>query len=292
MISYARPFHYPLVVHARKRPAEPLPPLNIVNALMFAITMAVALMSCPGTDLPTDSPPLTGSWRCCSPSLNGIGHHGRLSPPVGAQDLRGALERCGCCCWCSAPWRCRTAPSIWCSGHRRHHLHVDDEDEDPYSARRGFWFSHIGWMLREYPSGKPDFSNIPDLKRDPMLAFQHRYYLPLLLLANFGLPLLAGPDLPRRARHDAAGRRRAAGVEPPRHLLHQLAGAHVGHAALHRGELGARQPGAGGVHLRRGLPQLPPHLRARLPQRRALVAVGPDQVVHQRPGATSASRGA
>jgi len=80
----------------------------------------------------------------------------------------------------------------WCSGHRTHHLHVDDVDLDPYSARRGFWFSHIGWMLREYPSGKPDFTNIPDLKKDPMLAFQHRHYVPLALAANFGLPLLAG----------------------------------------------------------------------------------------------------
>jgi stearoyl-CoA desaturase (delta-9 desaturase) len=80
----------------------------------------------------------------------------------------------------------------WCSGHRRHHLHVDDEDRDPYSARRGFWFSHIGWMLRAYPSGRDDFSNIPDLKKDPLLAFQHRYYVPLAVSVNFGLPLAAG----------------------------------------------------------------------------------------------------
>jgi stearoyl-CoA desaturase (delta-9 desaturase) len=80
----------------------------------------------------------------------------------------------------------------WCSGHRAHHLHVDDVDRDPYSARRGFWFSHIGWMLREYPSGTPDLSNIPDLRKDPLLAFQHRYYVPLALAANFGLPLVAG----------------------------------------------------------------------------------------------------
>jgi stearoyl-CoA desaturase (delta-9 desaturase) len=80
----------------------------------------------------------------------------------------------------------------WCSGHRTHHLHVDDVDLDPYSARRGFWFSHIGWMLREYPSGVPDFSNIPDLKKDRLLAFQHRYYVPLAVGLNFGLPMLAG----------------------------------------------------------------------------------------------------
>jgi stearoyl-CoA desaturase (Delta-9 desaturase) len=80
----------------------------------------------------------------------------------------------------------------WSSGHRTHHRHVDDEDRDPYSARRGFWFSHIGWMLREYPSGKPDFTNIPDLRKDRMLAFQHHYYVPLALAANLGLPLIAG----------------------------------------------------------------------------------------------------
>jgi stearoyl-CoA desaturase (Delta-9 desaturase) len=81
---------------------------------------------------------------------------------------------------------------VWASGHRAHHLNVDDIDKDPYSIKRGFWFAHIGWMVREYESGKPDFANIPDLRRDPMLAFQHRFYLPLALLINFGLPLLAG----------------------------------------------------------------------------------------------------
>jgi stearoyl-CoA desaturase (delta-9 desaturase) len=80
----------------------------------------------------------------------------------------------------------------WASGHRRHHLHVDDVDRDPYSARRGFWFSHIGWMIREYPSGMNEFSNIPDLKRDPLLAFQHRFYVPLAVGLNVGLPILAG----------------------------------------------------------------------------------------------------
>lgn len=64
----------------------------------------------------------------------------------------------------------------WCSGHRIHHRHVDDEYDDPYSARRGFWFSHIGWMLRKYPSGQYDYKNIPDLKKDKLLTLQHKYY--------------------------------------------------------------------------------------------------------------------
>ena len=81
---------------------------------------------------------------------------------------------------------------VWCSSHRVHHLHVDHVDKDPYSASRGFWFSHIGWMLRYYPSGNPDFSNARDLERDPLLAFQQRHYLMIALAVNFGLTFAAG----------------------------------------------------------------------------------------------------
>lgn len=81
---------------------------------------------------------------------------------------------------------------IWASGHRTHHRHVDDEEHDPYSARRGFWFSHIGWMLRKYESGKEDLRNAPDLLSDPLVMFQHKYYLPLVLLMNLGVPAVIG----------------------------------------------------------------------------------------------------
>lgn len=64
----------------------------------------------------------------------------------------------------------------WCSGHREHHRHVDDEIQDPYAATRGFWFSHLGWMLKKYPSGEFNYKNIPDLKQDKILDLQHKYY--------------------------------------------------------------------------------------------------------------------
>ncbi|MEJ0006435.1 MAG: hypothetical protein WDM77_08755 [Steroidobacteraceae bacterium] len=69
---------------------------------------------------------------------------------------------------------------------------MDDNEKDPYSAGRGFWFSHIGWMVRDYKSGEVDFTNIPDLKRDKMLAFQHKHYALLTQAANFGIPALVG----------------------------------------------------------------------------------------------------
>ena len=73
----------------------------------------------------------------------------------------------------------------WCSGHRVHHRHVDDEYEDPYSAKRGFWFSHMDWMLHKYPSGQYDYKNIPDLKKDKILTLQHKYYGIWVVLTNF-----------------------------------------------------------------------------------------------------------
>lgn len=72
----------------------------------------------------------------------------------------------------------------WCSGHRHHHRYVDDEYKDPYSARRGFLFSHIGWMLRNYPSSNNDYKNIPDLKKDKILRIQHKYYGLWVLITN------------------------------------------------------------------------------------------------------------
>jgi stearoyl-CoA desaturase (Delta-9 desaturase) len=170
---------------------EPKPPLVWVNALMFLLTFVIAAVAVP--------------WYA-------IAHGFTLSAWAVALFFTGAsgmaitagYHRLWAHRTYDAHWSVRlfllvfgtmalqNSVFAWASGHRKHHLHVDDEDRDPYSARRGFWFSHIGWMLREYPSGREDFTNIPDLKRDPLLAFQHRYYVPLALLANFGLTLLAG----------------------------------------------------------------------------------------------------
>jgi stearoyl-CoA desaturase (delta-9 desaturase) len=81
----------------------------------------------------------------------------------------------------------------WSSDHRIHHLYVDNNEKDPYSAKRGFWYSHIGWMLREYQSQRyHDYQNVRDLQRDPIVMWQHKHYLPLVLLTNLGIPFLLG----------------------------------------------------------------------------------------------------
>ena len=81
---------------------------------------------------------------------------------------------------------------MWSANHRAHHRNIDNPELDPYCARRGFWFSHIGWMLRDYPSGEADFGCVRDLERNRLVRWQHRFYLPIALSMNFGLPLLIG----------------------------------------------------------------------------------------------------
>lgn len=78
---------------------------------------------------------------------------------------------------------------IWCSDHRRHHRYQDTE-RDPYNINQGFWWAHIGWIFGRSP--KRDFSNCPDLLKDPLVMNQHRYYVIWLILSCFGLPLFIG----------------------------------------------------------------------------------------------------
>ncbi|KAI8388844.1 stearoyl-CoA desaturase [Radiomyces spectabilis] len=64
----------------------------------------------------------------------------------------------------------------WSRGHRAHHRWTDS-DKDPYAAPRGFFFSHFGWMLVNRPNTRIGYADVADLKADPIIKFQHKYYL-------------------------------------------------------------------------------------------------------------------
>ena len=81
---------------------------------------------------------------------------------------------------------------VWSARHRVHHRDVDNNDKDPYSIGRGFWFAHIGWMLRNYKSGEVDYSVVRDLQRDPVAAWQHRWYWTLVWTTNAAVPVFVG----------------------------------------------------------------------------------------------------
>jgi len=62
----------------------------------------------------------------------------------------------------------------WCTDHRRHHKHVD-HDDDPYDITKGFFHAHVGWLLFKLRP-VPPMDNVPDLLADRMVMFQHRHF--------------------------------------------------------------------------------------------------------------------
>jgi stearoyl-CoA desaturase (delta-9 desaturase) len=79
----------------------------------------------------------------------------------------------------------------WCSDHRRHHKFVDHDEDDPYSISRGFFHAHIGWILYK-EKVYPPLDNVKDLMKDPMVVWQHKYWLQIGVILGFGLPALIG----------------------------------------------------------------------------------------------------
>jgi len=61
----------------------------------------------------------------------------------------------------------------WVSDHRRHHKHVD-HDEDPYDISKGFLWAHIGWLMFKL-NPVPPMDNVNDLRKDKLVMWQDRY---------------------------------------------------------------------------------------------------------------------
>ena len=78
----------------------------------------------------------------------------------------------------------------WVSDHRRHHKHVD-HDDDPYDISKGFWHAHIGWILFKI-NPEPPYDNVNDLRKDALVQWQDRYYVAIAVGFGFALPALLG----------------------------------------------------------------------------------------------------
>lgn len=75
----------------------------------------------------------------------------------------------------------------WARGHRSHHRYTDSE-LDPYNAKRGLLYSHIGWMLVK-PRIRPGKADISDLQKNAIVQWQHRWYFFLICIFGYGLPM-------------------------------------------------------------------------------------------------------
>jgi len=80
----------------------------------------------------------------------------------------------------------------WSRDHRVHHK-FSETDADPHNARRGFFFAHVGWLLcKKHRDVKRRGAavDVSDLLQDPVVRFQRKFYVPLLVLCCFVLPAL------------------------------------------------------------------------------------------------------
>ncbi|KAJ8675169.1 hypothetical protein QAD02_010955 [Eretmocerus hayati] len=78
----------------------------------------------------------------------------------------------------------------WVRDHRVHHKFTDT-DADPHNAKRGFFFSHMGWLLvRKHPDviAKGASVDMSDLDEDPIVVWQKRLYIILMPIFSFLLP--------------------------------------------------------------------------------------------------------
>ncbi|XP_049820262.1 acyl-CoA Delta-9 desaturase-like isoform X2 [Aethina tumida] len=78
----------------------------------------------------------------------------------------------------------------WVRDHRVHHKFTDT-DADPHNAKRGFFFSHMGWlMLKKHKDVfiKGKTVDLSDLEADPVVMFQKKFYLVLMPIVCFVFP--------------------------------------------------------------------------------------------------------
>jgi len=72
----------------------------------------------------------------------------------------------------------------WASKHRHHHLYSDTEHDVHSAQRKGFFYSHVGWIFDRKHAGS-DLVKVEDFTRYPELMWLHRFELvPAFLLAG------------------------------------------------------------------------------------------------------------
>ncbi|XP_076248274.1 acyl-CoA Delta-9 desaturase [Calliopsis andreniformis] len=80
----------------------------------------------------------------------------------------------------------------WIRDHRTHHKYTETL-ADPHDANRGFFFSHMGWlMVKRHPAVKKYGSKVDmnDISADPVIEFFDKYYEVIMMTLCFFLPIM------------------------------------------------------------------------------------------------------
>jgi stearoyl-CoA desaturase (delta-9 desaturase) len=84
---------------------------------------------------------------------------------------------------------------LWWAAHHRHHHRASDQENDVHSpAQKGFWFSHVGWILcSKY--GETKLESIRDFARFPELVWLDKVSLLPPTLLGFAMWWLGGWEM-------------------------------------------------------------------------------------------------
>jgi stearoyl-CoA desaturase (delta-9 desaturase) len=81
---------------------------------------------------------------------------------------------------------CQHGPIEWVGLHRHHHK-FSDTDVDHHDSNKGFWWSHMGWMLTAIPAAGAVPRLTGDLAKDPYMRWLDRWFLGLQVLLGLAL---------------------------------------------------------------------------------------------------------
>lgn len=86
---------------------------------------------------------------------------------------------------------CEGGPISWIGLHRIHHKYSDSEP-DPHDSNKGFWWSHIGWMVVKNPADQFVPQYIKDIGDDPFYNFCEKYFIAIQTVLGLFLFFLGG----------------------------------------------------------------------------------------------------
>ena len=85
-------------------------------------------------------------------------------------------------------------PIEWISTHRAHHKY-SDTPMDPHDANKGFWWSHVAWIVAANPARLTDEEEVRfahDFASDPYYRFLERAMVPMQIVLALGLFVAGG----------------------------------------------------------------------------------------------------
>ncbi len=82
-------------------------------------------------------------------------------------------------------------PIWWVGLHRHHHLH-SDQPTDHHDSRKGFWWSHMGWVYQDVPAEAEISRFTKDIADDPFYKAMDEYFLLIQIAVAVVLYLLGG----------------------------------------------------------------------------------------------------